>query len=164
MRLTCINYASISSITISIRVGINVILHHHSTFVRSLARSSDLLSSWLDPLGSLVRTVAHAPTEIQPGAAEALVGEPYRKAAGLRRFRHQVKRVFQVGQAEYASPLHHIPRVLNTDLVTAVWEAAEEAQRKHAALQRQKILDEQRQLAADVEKRRQEIRQSAGEQ
>ncbi|KAB2575731.1 CBP4 domain-containing protein [Lasiodiplodia theobromae] len=45
-----------------------------------------------------------------------------------------------------------------------IWEAAEEAQRKHAALQRQKILDEQRQLAADVEKRRQEIRQSAGEQ
>ncbi|EKG18073.1 CBP4 domain-containing protein [Macrophomina phaseolina MS6] len=45
-----------------------------------------------------------------------------------------------------------------------IWEAADEAQRKHSALQRQKVIDEQRQLAVDIEKRRQEIRQSTGEQ
>ncbi|KAF2135430.1 uncharacterized protein K452DRAFT_293231 [Aplosporella prunicola CBS 121167] len=44
-----------------------------------------------------------------------------------------------------------------------IWEAAAEAERVRSAAAREKVIDEQRQLAVDIERRRQIMRESAGE-
>ncbi|KAF2083931.1 CBP4-domain-containing protein [Saccharata proteae CBS 121410] len=43
-----------------------------------------------------------------------------------------------------------------------IWEAAAEAEEQRSAAARQKVVDEQRQLAVDIERRRQEMRESTG--
>ncbi|KAK8193410.1 hypothetical protein HDK77DRAFT_480712 [Phyllosticta capitalensis] len=44
-----------------------------------------------------------------------------------------------------------------------IWEAASEINAQHVAEQRQKIIDDKKSLAADVERRRREMAESTGE-
>lgn len=96
-----------------------------------------------------------AALEVQPGAPEEELGGQGRATARVQRLCDPTEGVFQVGQAEYVSPMPRISR--NTD-VWVVWIVVKEEE------ERKKLAQEAatKQAKADTASKREEMRREAG--